>query len=130
MVLIKVAKKRREEEAKKIREFYSARDIDRSERDDPIKELQRIFWDYCELIAKPRDFSRQLDGGSIPDRISRGRIGTTGGGIELRIIQRYEQPGCRLVYAEVEMAYKPQVAEGDLSAVRDSLVSVGLTKRV
>ena len=139
MVLRKLAKERREAEAKKKVEAYFAGDpnpIGKPNTTNPIlngkqsfvEDIQGRLEDYVTL--KSTTAIQGSIGGRIPDKNwfaclsdDKGKL------IELGLRQKY-QTGKLLHYAEAIITYDPAVAQEDVDVVRRALTDSGLARRV
>ena len=136
MALRKIAKERREREAKMKKEVFFAGDENPAlskiseERDFYLSKIQFGLKDYCDLDETARSSRRPAYGGIIPDRVWKGEIETDTREIKMLIRQKYTQPGAKLIYVEAEIEYGPEIAKKDVDAVRNVLTLVGLEKRI
>jgi len=100
-----------------------------SGRKDYLDNIRKELEDYCELEEQAVSGRKGIRGGPVPDRVWEGDILTDGGDINLQVLQKYVQPGPRLIYVVASIVCSPRVAEEDLNSVRQILEKVGLEKR-
>lgn len=134
-MLIQVVKIAKQREARKKSEVYSAG------QDNPLmysknlpdvrRAIESKLKDYTVFTDQTNRGFLILDGGNVPDHVYNAvLVDNKQSEVKLKLIQKYDQPGPRLYYAEVEMRYDSEVEEADLEIIRSALIKSGLEKVV